>query len=419
MGAFPQFYANHKESIMKIVIAADSYPPDVSGNAIFSQNLARGLRARGHSVHVIAPSPVSRPYIANVAGITEHRMRSHEFASLRGFSMSMPWEISRTVRRILQGLNPDVVHVQSHLSVGRVACKYANELGLPLIVTNHFTPENLFDRLSCCVPKFISKLLADMAWRDLGNVFQRADRLVAPSPTAIAVMKEHAHLGGGVSISNGVNLPIYQAAAQKAEKHSIPHLLYVGRLEKQKHVDDIITALALLQPSTKLHFDIVGTGTKKEDLRRKAAELRVIDRVTFHDYLDDDALIEMYARSDIFVNASTGELQSLATLEALSSGIPVVLANAVGLPHLVRPGVNGYLFQPGDVEALSDYLEDLAINEQKRKFMGKMSLEIAQPHDFENTLDSYEALYRCAQEENATALQHLDAIDPDYVFPQE
>ena len=48
-----------------------------------------------------------------------------------------------------------------------------------------------------------------------------------------------------------------------------------------------------------------------------------------------------------------------------------------------------------------------------------MSLEIAQPHDFENTLDSYEALYRCAQEENATARQHLDAIDPDYVFPQE
>ena len=51
--------------------------------------------------------------------------------------------------------------------------------------------------------------------------------------------------------------------------------------------------------------------------------------------------------------------------------------------------------------------------------MGKMSLEIAKPHDFEKTLDSYEALYRSAQEENTKVRQHLDAIDPDYVFPQE
>ena len=404
---------------MKIVIATDSYPPDVNGDSVFSQNLARGLHARGHSIHVIAPSPVSNPYITNVSGITEHRMRSHALSYFQGFYLSLPWEIDSTVHRILQGLNPDVVHVQSHLSVGRVACRYANELGLPLIATNHFTPGNLLDYLSCCVPKFISKLLADIAWRDLGNVFQRADRLVAPSPSAIAIMKEHAHLGGGISISNGVDLSIHQAGAQKTEKHPIPHLLYVGRLENQKHVDDIIAALALLAPSTKLHFDIVGTGAKKEELRRKAAQLRVIDRITFHDYLEDSALTEMYARSDIFVNASTGELQSLATLEALSSGLPVILANAVGLPHLVSPGVNGYLFQPGDVEALSDYLEDLAINEQKRKFMGKMSLDVAELHDFEKTLDSYEALYRSALEENATARQHLDAIDPDYVFPQE
>lgn len=51
--------------------------------------------------------------------------------------------------------------------------------------------------------------------------------------------------------------------------------------------------------------------------------------------------------------------------------------------------------------------------------MGKMSLDVAKLHDFEKTLDSYEALYRSALEENATARQHLDAIDPEYVFPQE
>lgn len=409
----------HEKGItLKIVIASDTYPPDFSCSSVFSSNLAHGLSARGHEVHVLAPSQISRPYIASDGLIKEHRLRSHEYPYFRGFFWSTPWEINSTVRRILIRLQPDVVHVQSHISIGRSASRWANELGIPLVATNHFTPENFFDHLTYPLPKLITKRLSSIAWRDLGIVLQRADRLAAPSPPAITIMRKHAHLGGGIPISNGVNLQRYQDAVKKAPRNKIPHLLYAGRLDPQKHVDNIIDALALLQPSTQLHFDVVGTGSRQDDLRRKAANLRVSDRITFHGFLPEADLVNIFARSDIFVNASTTEIQSQATLEAMSCGKPVILANAMGLPHLVKPGVNGYLFQPGDVEALSDYLERLAQNEQKRRFMGKMSLEMAKPHDFERTLDNYEALYRSAIEDNSTINKHLDAIDPDYVFPE-
>ena len=74
---------------------------------------------------------------------------------------------------------------------------------------------------------------------------------------------------------------------------------------------------------------------------------------------------------------STAELQSIATLEALASGLPVVLADAVALPHLVRDGVNGQLFRPRDIEDLARVLHEraLGLGSAQRRAMGEESKE--------------------------------------------
>ncbi|GAA1022616.1 hypothetical protein Aple_021530 [Acrocarpospora pleiomorpha] len=85
------------------------------------------------------------------------------------------------------------------------------------------------------------------------------------------------------------------------------------------------------------------------------------------------------------------ELQSIATLEAMASGLPVVAADAVALPHLVEE--NGYLYQPGDVMALAGHLTRIITDESLRERLGRNSRAMAMAHDHQVSLARFEAIY--------------------------
>jgi len=91
---------------------------------------------------------------------------------------------------------------------------------------------------------------------------------------------------------------------------------------------------------------------------------------------------------------SDAELLSIASLEAMACGRPMLLADAVALPELVTPGVNGYLFKRGDADDAAHYMELLADQPERWKEMGKASHDRAQIHSLENTVQRYEELYK-------------------------
>jgi glycosyltransferase involved in cell wall biosynthesis len=113
----------------------------------------------------------------------------------------------------------------------------------------------------------------------------------------------------------------------------------------------------------------------------------------FTGFVDDADLPGAYAAADVFVNAGTAELQSLVTLEAMASGLPVLGAQASALPHLVHHEHNGYLFPPGDADALADHLITVLSNPVKAKTMGVRSRAIAGQHDVAATVAAFERLY--------------------------
>jgi glycosyltransferase involved in cell wall biosynthesis len=79
----------------------------------------------------------------------------------------------------------------------------------------------------------------------------------------------------------------------------------------------------------------------------------------------------------------------------MSSGLPVVAADAMALPHLVHDGENGYLFRPDDVEDLAAKLERvLTLPDEEFTRMKRASLRLIQAHDIERTLTTFECLYR-------------------------
>src|SRR5699024_8028870 len=208
--------------------------------------------------------------------------------------------------------------------------------GIPVVATNHFMPDNV--RPYVRAPKPILDGGTAIAWWDLRRKFQSADFITVPTQLAADLLTENGFTSPIRAVSCGIDL---QRFAHLRELDSSPartvppRVLFVGRLSSEKRAADIVQAVAKTDPALGLEADIA-------------------DRIHVLGKISDTELMEAYQRCTFFCMPSTAELQSIATLEALASRKPVVLADAVALPHLVRDGVNGFLFPPRDIDALAD-----------------------------------------------------------------
>ncbi|GGM71439.1 hypothetical protein GCM10010106_17130 [Thermopolyspora flexuosa] len=380
-------------SFQRIVIGADTYPPDVNGAANFAHRLAAGLAARGHEVHVIRPAVrPGAPAQAVPDGLTVHDLASYPTPFHPTFRFCVPWRIRGEAARLLDRIAPDVIHVQSHFGVGRTLIRLAQRRGIPVLATNHFMPENLlgYTPLRGRAAATVSRL----AWRDCVRVLGRARVVTAPTPRAVRLLREQGLGGPVLPVSCGLDLRHFGQTPARADGAGPRTVLFVGRLDAEKNVDVLLRALPSVAACTPVRAEIVGDGSRRRELERLADELGVADRVVFRGFVSEAELLDAYARCDVFCMPSIAELQSLATMEAMAAGKPVVAANAMALPHLVRPGRNGLLFPPGDVAALADALALILGDAGTAERMGEAGREIIARHDIEATLDAFEALYR-------------------------
>lgn len=376
---------------LRVLVGADTYPPDVNGAARFAERLAGGLAGRGHEVHVAAPSDTGGPYRQAQDGVTVHRIRSYSYPLHPTFRVGLPWSAFPATAALLDTLNPDVVHVQAHFAVGRGLIRAAARTGRAVVATNHFMPENL--AAYGPVPRLLLSAGSRWAWRDLGRTFAAADVVTAPTPQAVALLAEAARLDDAVAVSCGIDIDRYGDDPQPGGE---PVVLFVGRLDREKHVDELIRAVARLPAQVPATLEVVGEGACRRELTALAARLGITSRVRMRGFIAEAELISTYARAAVFVMPGVAELQSLATLEAMAAGTPVIAADAMALPHLVNPGHNGWLYPPGDVDELTDRLVTLLADPALRARMGRASRRLAEQHALGRTLDTFEELYRHA-----------------------
>jgi phosphatidylinositol alpha 1,6-mannosyltransferase len=387
-------------SSLRILIAAETYPPDVNGAARFAERLAGGLAGRGHEVHVVAPSPDGPPVKFVQGGVTVHGVRSHSYFMRPDFQVCMPWEVAPATAAVLEEIDPDVVHTQAHMVLGRYMVKATVRSGRPLVATNHFMPENLAAHAP--VPRVLQRLGYRVAWKDLGRIFGRADAVTAPTPRAVELLRRSAGLTDAFPVSCGIDADRYR----RDPESDPPNVLFVGRMDQEKRVDELIRAFAALPAELPAGLDLVGDGPERGAWTALVDELGIADRVRFHGFVPEDELVAAYARAAVFCMPGIAELQSLVTLEAMASSTPVVAADAMALPHLVRPGRNGWLYQPGDVGELTDRLTTLLGDPALRRRMGAASRELVNEHAIGATLDRFEAVYRDAIARRSVTLRH-------------
>jgi len=380
---------------MTILLGCDTFTPDVNGAARFAERLAAGLVERGHNVHVVAPATRYRkqaPAVEIVEGqpMMVHRLPSVKWPGHEWLRFVWPWRSKHYARRVLAEVKPDVLHIQSHIVIGRGLSRIARKRGIPIIATNHVMPENIVD--FTMLPKAFNSTIVKLAWADAKRTFDLTAAVTTPTRRAADFLEATIDVTGVVPISCGIDKASYSPDLSPRPDNRI---VFVGRVVAEKQVDVIIRALAKLDPALDARFEIVGDGDQRPALEKLAGEVGVRERVTFHGRVTDEQLRAALTRGSVFAIASIAELQSIATMEAMASGLPIVAADAVALPHLVSSGENGYLFAPGDVDELAARLTDvLTQTPDERVRMQQASLDMVDAHDIGKTLDTFEALYR-------------------------
>ena len=380
---------------MRIVIGCDTFSPDVNGAARFAERLAAGLVGRGHEVHVVAPASSRRtsgtgPEVIEGETMIVHRLPSWRWPPHDWLRFVLPWTIRRRSRRILDEVKPDAIHIQSYIIVGRGLAIEGAQRGITLVATNHLMPENALD--FTVLPRRWLDSFVKGQWRIARGIYGRCFAVTTPTRRAADFLERYTGLTDVIPVSCGIKASNYTADLTPRTERRV---LFVGRLTTEKQVDVLLRAFARIAPSLASRLDIVGGGDQARHYQDLSNELGLADRVTFHGRVSDAELRRIYTEATVFVMPSIAELQSISTMEAMASGLPIVAADAMALPHLVTNGENGYLFVPGDVDDLVAKLTTvLSCSQDDFSAMQHASLDALTVHDIDRTLDTFEQLYR-------------------------
>lgn len=341
--------------------------------------LVRHAEGAGHQSHIIC--------LNRTAKMTDE-LRVDQFTvvdSASRLSMLAPADLARCLR----GHDPDVLHLHSGVWFKSA---YAGRLaGLsPIVLTDHGRPHP---------DPLLSRGFDGLAAR-------LADQIVAVSTPLAEYLATMLHVPRNklTVIKNGIRL---QALATEAERRSLrgelgidPGALVlgsVGRLDPVKAIDRLIAAFADLYHSeawrsSPLVLLLVGEGSDLVALERQAAELGVRNAVRFMGRRGD--VHRLLSVMDIFVQTSLSEGTSLAVLEAMAAGVPVVATAVGGTPDVLGPEAGGQLVAPGDHAALVASLNTLmndATGRDRQGARGRKRVEAS--YSFEAMANSYLELY--------------------------
>ena len=359
---------------MRVALFTNNYLPFRGGVTTSVETLRAGLAARGHQAWIFAPAArdaADPPFV--------FRYPSIPAPTYPGFAVPVPG--SPRLARLARGLRPDVVHVQHPFLLGGTGRRLARRLGVPLVFTYH----TRYEKYAHYIP-LPERLVAALAVRLACRFADRADLVVAPSSAIADTLRARGVRGAITVIPTGVPLDLFRpgppAAARTAVGLAPDRLvcLYVGRLDREKSVERVIEAFAVIAgalPNAELL--LIGQGSHAEALRRRATASPAADRIRLVGSQARESLPAFYQAADLFLFASETETQGLVLAEAHACGLPAVAVRASGVEEVVVDGETGLLTKPA-AQDLADAAIGLLLDPGRRAAMGAAGRAIAARH---------------------------------------
>jgi glycogen(starch) synthase len=350
----------------RVLMLNYEYPPFGGGAASATAHMARDLARCGWEVVVLTSGARDAPAVERVHGVEIQRVPSlrrgpHE-AGLIGAATYLFFAWLR-LRHLLREREFDIAHFFFALPTGLLSYRWRAMTGKPYVVSLRGSDVPNYDN---------SLVLRIFHWLLLGTnrrILQCARSVVANSAALRALALKSFPKQRIEVITNGVCPHAFRPVDSHVASASVSAIC-VARLIKRKGVEDALQALALtINPA--LRLEIVGLGPREHSMRAMAESLGIADRVAFRGHLKGAALARAYREADVFLLPSVSESFSMALLEGMASGLPVIATRVGGTPELVVEEENGLLIPPNDPQRLAAALDRLAETPQLRLRLGR------------------------------------------------
>jgi len=337
------------------------------------------LRAAGKvcDLTAIEFSAVDKTYAWEMVNGAEGFERETLFSDA-DYEGKSPNEVRRALWRALDKCNPAIVAIPGWATVpALLALAWCRHHNVPAILMS--------DSQEGDEPRTWWK-----EWVKSRVVKQFGAGLVGGTPhinylSKLGVLHDRLYVGYDVVdngyFSNGADL-VRRNGPKFREKFSLPnhYFLSSSRFVEKKNLPRLIDAYALLKArngTNARHLVVIGDGSLRPDLEVQIHKLGLTEQIHLPGFKQYDELPLYYGLADVYIQASTTEQWGLVVNEAMASGLPVLVSNRCGCgPDLVQEGVNGYTFDPYDVEALAELLAKISADRTALETMGQASRTI-------------------------------------------
>ena len=351
---------------MRLALITRRYPPLIGGAERVLSYLAPALAVDEHDVTVLTsrldgslPERENVPVPRGTCEIVRLPTSNLRFVGT--------WLYMRNLARWLRHNQPDLAYVSMLKHDAYVAIGVGKRHGFPVVLR----PEG-------------AGATGDLAWQKWGRggraISQRCKQATAIVAISKAVHEELLHEGYDpgkiVDLPNGVPVPSSPWNRRPIWREA-PRAVFVGRLAVEKDLPTLIRAWAIVRrelPSAVL--TLVGDGPEREALKALIAELGLIGAVELTGAMSDPT--SSLRDADLFVLPSREEGMSIALLEAMALGLPVVATAIPGNRKLVADFKHGRLVPPGDVGFLAQTIRDQWSNFDRAIHMGRAARSLVE-----------------------------------------
>lgn len=358
---------------MKILMTTEWYLPTINGAIVSIVTLKEALEKLGHEVKILTLADKHFASQSDDVYAVSSYGAGKIYPGAR-FTLSADDEILAEIIR----WKPDIIHTQCEFSTFRIAKQLTRMLNIPIVHTYHtvyedythyFSPNKLWGK----------KLVSYFSKRVLRNT----ETVIVPTEKVYHLLKEYGVLQPITVVPTGIKMEKFQHLLTDEEKielrnqYNIPKdnslLISIGRLAKEKNVEELIYYLAKLN-NPNLSLLIVGDGPYRSFLEALVNELGMEKTILFTGMVCPEEISAYYQIGDLFVSASMSETQGLSYIEALASGTPALCRKDPCLKEVIHDGINGY--QYASFNQFEEYLNSILSNRSLRKQFSENAVRI-------------------------------------------
>jgi L-malate glycosyltransferase len=361
--------------------------PVYGGSGVVATELGKALAARGHEIHFIAYSlPFRLAHVTERIFFHEVNINTYPLFEYPPLSLALTSKMVDVCRHE----KLDLLHVHyaiPHATSAVLAREILRSEGMyvPVITTLHGTDITIVGQDPSFEPVVTYSI-------------NKSDGVTAVSDYLRRETYEHFSIQNEIEvIPNFVDTERFKRTNKEHFRQALcPNgervLVHVSNFRPVKRASDVVEVFTRLRTQgLPMKLLLVGDGPDRMSVEHQARSSGFYEDIRFLG--KQDPVEEILSIADVFIMPSGSETFGLAALEAMACGVPVVATQIGGIPELVQEGIDGFLCELGDVEALTDRTRRLVTDEDLHKTMAAAALDRAATFNIDRIVPAYEAYY--------------------------